>query len=274
MDPRLSSLSRRSLIAGAAAGLVGTMSAPPAAAQVSALGLSRINARAHQFLSAHYAPGFSMAVSRGGQVLFEGAFGGADEAGGPLTTRHRLRIGSLSKVITATAIMMLVERQWLGLEDRVFGPGSLLGDRFGPTSGPVRQIRVSHLLGHTAGGWSNQGSDPMFALAPLSAEDTIRWTLANQPLTAMPGRRQAYSNVGYAILGRIIEQVTGESYEAWVRDNLLARAGAGGCTSVRRPPDRARAGTSRARRPCPIPSRRAASIPAGAGWAPRVNWSI
>lgn len=228
MDPKLSSLSRRSLIAGAAAGLVGTMSARPAAAQVSALGLSRINARARQFLSAHYAPGFSMAISRGGQVLFEGAFGGADEAGGPLTTRHRLRIGSLSKVITATAIMMLVERQWLGLEDRVFGPGSLLGDRFGPTSGPVRQIRVSHLLGHTAGGWSNQGPDPLFFLTEGTSHDAISWTLANVPLSTMPGVRQAYSNMGYAILGRIIEQVTGESYEAWVRDNLLARAGAGG----------------------------------------------
>jgi len=61
-------------------------------------------------------------------------------------------------------------------------------------------------------------------LVPPTTEEIIRYMMG-QPLDFTPGARYAYSNFGYAVLGRIIEQVTKRSYEAWVRENILAPAG-------------------------------------------------
>jgi D-alanyl-D-alanine carboxypeptidase len=65
----------------------------------------------------------------------------------------------------------------------------------------------------------------MFDQPALSANDLISWTLDNRPLANPPGTDFAYSNFGYCILGRVIEAVTGQSYEDWVRANVLGPSG-------------------------------------------------
>jgi CubicO group peptidase (beta-lactamase class C family) len=108
----------------------------------------------------------------------------------------------------------------------VFGRGSILGDEFAaPEESQVDRVTVEHLLTHTAGGWSNDGNDPMFREPRLDHRALIAWTLRNRPLSSQPGTRFAYSNFGYCVLGRVIEKVAGRPYASYVRDALLRPAG-------------------------------------------------
>jgi CubicO group peptidase (beta-lactamase class C family) len=97
--------------------------------------------------------------------------------------------------------------------------------------GRLRNITIRHLLEH-AGGWDRDKSgDPMFRSveiaqslnvpAPATCRNVIQYMMG-QPLDFEPGTKYAYSNFGYCILGRVIEKITGQSYEVYVRDNVLA----------------------------------------------------
>lgn len=187
-----------------------------------------VDQEVRQFLAFTGAPGLQLSLLRRGVPLIEGTWGAADRWGSPLRADHRLRVASLSKPITAATALRLVDAGRLSLDRTVFGPNSILGDVYGPTSGAVRAIRVRHLLSHSCGGWTNDGADPTMNYPGLTADQLIARTIAAHPLSAAPGSRQLYSNFGYLVLGRIIERVTGSGYEAWVRQDLLARAGVGG----------------------------------------------
>ena len=145
-----------------------------------------------------------------------------------VTPDTSLRLASVSKPITSTAVHLLIEQGRLALTDLVFGAGGILGTTFGtqPYSARVLQITVQHLLEHSAGGWANDGADPMFQQPGLSQADLISWTLDNAPLTSDPGTAYAYSNFGYCLLGRIFERVSGLSYGDFVRQSVLNPAGA------------------------------------------------
>ena len=147
----------------------------------------------------------------------------------------RMRIASLSKPITSVAVLKLIEDGRLSLDDRAF---AILDDDE-PPAGRTRDprladITVQHLL-HHAGGWDrNRSGDPMFKSrlicnslgidGPASARDTLVYMLG-QPLDFDPGSDYAYSNFGYLLLGRIIEKVTGQAYDDFVREQVLAPMG-------------------------------------------------
>jgi CubicO group peptidase (beta-lactamase class C family) len=126
-------------------------------------------------------------------------------------------------------VHLLIEQGRLALTDRVFGPGALLGTTYGtqPYSARVKAVTLRHLLEHSAGGWRNDGNDPMFQQPALGRDALISWTLDNQPLTATPGTAYGYSNFGYCLLGRIIERVTGLPYADVVHRSVLDPSGAG-----------------------------------------------
>lgn len=181
------------------------------------------------FMQKWAAPGFSLAVARNGSLRAAHCFGYANRIAREIVTPDtRLRLASLAKPITATALHLLIEQGRLALTDRVFGAGGLLGTTFGtqPYSARLLQITLQHLLEHSAGGWTNDGADPMFQQPGLSQADLISWTLDNAPLTTDPGTNYAYSNFGYCLLGRIIERVSGMSYGDFVRQFVLNPAGA------------------------------------------------
>ena len=206
------------------AGLAMAVAGPALARQTNAV----IEAEAANFLATTRSPGLQVAMARHGQLAFVGAWGLSGPGGGPLTHDHRFRIASVSKPITAAAAMRLVEAGRLNLDAAVFGPGSILGESYGPTTGAHRAIRVRHLLNHSVGGWTNDGYDPSMAHPGVSQTELIARGLAERPLNFVPGTTQLYSNFGYLLLGRVIERVTGQPYEAWVRQDVLARCGAGG----------------------------------------------
>jgi len=167
------------------------------------------------FMTAHQVPGMSIAVARDGVLVHQKGYGMADrESGENVTPAHLFRIASVSKPITSVAIFHLTEQGKLKLDDPVFGPGAILGTDYGrpPYKPHVAEIRLKHLLTHTAGGWQNDDSDPMFRNTAMNHRQLITWAIDGVPLANAPGEHYAYSNFGYCVVGRIVEKVTGKPY--------------------------------------------------------------
>jgi CubicO group peptidase (beta-lactamase class C family) len=181
-------------------------------------------------------PAMSVAISRGGRFVYDHAGGMADPQHSIQAQQGSLfRVADLSKPITAVTIFSLIENGKLNLTDKVFGPGAVLGTNYGkpPYQTYVAEITVDHLLTHTAGGWAADANDPMFHNNGWDQAKLISSTIANVPLTAQPGTQWIYSNFGYCILGRVIEQVTGQPYAAYVQANILGPCGITGMQIAR-----------------------------------------
>ena len=175
-------------------------------------------------------PGLSVAVTRNGRFVYEHQFGMADRKEAQQVLSSSLfRIASVTKPITSVTIFTLIEQGKLNLADKVFGPSGVLGTKFGkpPYQQYVTDITVDQLLTHTCGGWPNDSTDPMMRFKSWDQEKLITWTLKNLPLTYPPGQHWAYSNFGYCVLGRVIEQVTGQPYADYVQSKILAPCGIG-----------------------------------------------
>ena len=182
------------------------------------------------FMREHSIPGLSLAFSYAGGLIYQEGFGLADsERKEKVSPSHVFRIASISKPITAVALFTLIERGAISLDSLIFGANGILGSVFTtPANGTyIEQIRLRHLLTHTAGGWQNDEHDPMFTHPAMDHKQLIRWTLANLPLTNPPGSRYAYSNFGYCILGRVIEKLTSRPYHQYVRQMVIDRCGLG-----------------------------------------------
>jgi CubicO group peptidase (beta-lactamase class C family) len=206
--------------------------------------LAGCDAAVQEFMSRWNIPGASVAISKDGRLVYARGFGHADLARTePMRPAHLLRVASVSKPVTAVAILKLAEEGKVALNHRVFGPeGYLRGAYYTDVIQDQRiyDITVRQLLEHT-GGWNrnvavdNQpSSDPidfplhvaqvMGSSNPVADSTLVRFVLS-RGLNFTPGSRFAYSNMGYLVLGKIIEQVTGQPYAAWVQQNLLLPAG-------------------------------------------------
>lgn len=190
------------------------------------------------FLKEHRVPGASVAVANHGQVVFARGYGYADLAAREQVRPNSLfRIASISKPITAVAVLQFVEQDRLKLDAKVLEVLDLeeqigeAGANFDPR---WRKITIRHLLEHR-GGWDRDASfDAMFQSvrfarqtgvdAPADQAAIIRAMLP-QKLDFEPGERYAYSNFGYCLLGRVIEKLSGQAYEVYVREKVLAPIG-------------------------------------------------
>jgi CubicO group peptidase (beta-lactamase class C family) len=173
-------------------------------------------------------PASSIAISRNGQFVYDQADGMGDRQHLTQVQQSSLfRIASVTKPITSVTIFSLLQQGKLNLTDKVFGPSGILGNKYGkpPYKQYVTDITVDHLLTQTAGGWPNDSTDPMMHNLSWDHTKLITETIANDPLTNPPGTHWAYSNFGYCILGRVIEQVTGQPYDSYVKANILAPCG-------------------------------------------------
>jgi N-acyl-D-amino-acid deacylase len=190
-----------------------------------------------EFFARHEIPGAAVAITNHGRLAYAAGFGFADpQRQDRVTPTSLFRIASVSKPITAVAILQLAERGQLALDDRVFDrlkvePYLTDGATFDERQ---RRITIRHVLQHR-GGWDrDQSLDPMFQSVrfaellqvppPAEPEHIIRVMLGRK-LDFDPGERYAYSNFGYCLLGRVIEAVTCISYEQYVRDQVLAPLG-------------------------------------------------
>ena len=169
-------------------------------------------------------PGAALAVAKDGRLVYARGFGYADvEEKQPVQPESLFRIASISKPFTAVATLQLVEQGKLGLNDSVFGllphkPHLAEGDSIDLRLG---KVTIAHLLRHQ-GGWDRKETiDPLFHAIeiasvlgkppPATQDDVIRFMMGWK-LDFAPGERYVYSTLGYCLLGRVIEQVTGRRY--------------------------------------------------------------
>jgi CubicO group peptidase (beta-lactamase class C family) len=173
--------------------------------------------RAREFLERCESFGFSGAVlvERDGEVLVRDAYGYADRdanASNEVTTLFD--IGSLTKQFTAAAILRLEQQGALATSDK-------LGKFFEDTPPDKADIEIHHLLTHTSGlprGSRSVGSG-------LHDRDELVKILLGLPLQAKPGERHAYSNIGYGLLGVIVELASNRPFEDYLRTELFEPAG-------------------------------------------------
>jgi CubicO group peptidase (beta-lactamase class C family) len=154
----------------------------------------------------------TVVITRSDSVVFEEGYGRAVQPAGELNgAATRFHLASVGKMFTATAIGQLIEAGRLSLDDSI---GTLLPQfKWAARS---RAVTVRHLLSHASGlGQSERAGDP------------IDSTFAATPPAFGPGTRFSYSNDGYELLGLIIERISGQSYQDYVRDHVFRVAGMG-----------------------------------------------
>ena len=172
-------------------------------------------------LAADRVPGVQAAVLHDDEVVLSAAHGVADvTTGEPLTDRHLFRIASHSKTFTATAVMQLVERCALRLDDTV-------GERIAElASSPITAVTVRELLSH-AGGVVRDGWDGDFWQLDRAFPDRAELLRIAADDSAVLGRNERfkYSNVGYSLLGLIVEHVSGTPFRDYVIAHVIGPLG-------------------------------------------------
>lgn len=174
--------------------------------------------RATEHSSRVNAPGLAVFIAKGDHVLYRAARGRADiELDAPASPDHVFQIASITKIYTAATIVKLADAGALSLDD----PLSKHLDGF-PHAG---RVTLRQLLNHTAGVSDIVRSpQPGFSRRDVDTETRIA-DIRDRPLDFEPGTRWAYSNSGYVLLGAVIEKITGESWHAAVRSQLLQPLG-------------------------------------------------
>jgi len=161
-------------------------------------------------------PSVAYGVSHRGRPVLGGAMGRADLATGELAhvDRTGYRVASITKTLTATLVMQLVERGQLRLDDLVVSHLPWLAE-FMDQEG----VSVRHLLTHSSG-IIRDGSGA-WADDDLPDRATLRRDLSQHPTFAAPASGFRYSNIAYALLGEIVENLTGQTFAEAVERRVL-----------------------------------------------------
>jgi CubicO group peptidase (beta-lactamase class C family) len=159
-------------------------------------------------------------VAHGDEVVFDKAYGYANlEWDVPNTPATKFRLGSITKQFTAASILLLEERGKLNINDPV--------KKYMPDAPATwDKITILHLLTHTSGvadftRFPDYPKIEPFATTPAKLVALFR----DQPLDFEPGEKWSYDNSGYVLLTYLIEKITGESYEKFVRENIFVPLG-------------------------------------------------
>ncbi len=182
-------------------------------------------------------PGGQLAIGRDDRLVYNRGFGYASIEDDELVQpEHRFRIASTTKPVTTVAILKLVDDGLLTLDTPVFPLLAIEPISDAPYDPRLDLITVEHLLVHSGGWNSAESGDPQYtpwpqlashitgAESPASAETIIRYMLS-KPLDFDPGTQSAYSNFGFNVLGRVIEHVSGKSFEDYLIENVATPAG-------------------------------------------------
>jgi len=192
-------------------------------------------------------PGLSIAVVRDGAVIYEEGFGSRDPAKSlPATPNTLYGIGSCTKSFVAMTIMQLVERGTLSLDD----PASkYIPLRIGL---PGKPITIHHLLTHSSG-VPSLATSTVALHRGIGLDTGVPWGSVNDfyrlvngaqdEIVEEPGRLFFYNNAGYRMLGHIIQEASGTTFDAYITKNILQPLGMERTTFLReryeRDPDRA-----------------------------------
>ncbi|MGE3808912.1 MAG: serine hydrolase domain-containing protein [Gemmataceae bacterium] len=210
-------------------------------------GTEALDAGILTIMKRHGIPGGALAIARDGKLLFARGYGWANlQTNEQVQPDTRFGVASLSKTITALAVLKLVEQGKLKLDDKAFplighikpAPNVKVDPR-------LYQITVRQLLNHS-GGWNHaQSGDPVdwttqvhvqrgLRQPKVTAEELISFSMKAR-LDFDPGTDSKYSNFGYIVLGEIVEKAAGQPYEKYVKEQVLAPMGIK--TASLHPPD-------------------------------------
>ncbi|WP_218042764.1 serine hydrolase domain-containing protein [Steroidobacter gossypii] len=193
---------------------------PPAALSADRFEPARVRIRS--VMTAHNIPSVSVAIAHKGQIVWEEGFGWANVQRRVAATSHTLYpLASITKPITATALMVLVEQGRIDLDNPI--DGYLGTQKITAKIGDPKDATVRRVADHTSG-------------LPLHAMFVYRDELASRSpmeemirryavLTAPPGEAHVYSNMNYGLLGYAIERVSGKTYAQFVTEQVLAPLG-------------------------------------------------
>ncbi len=196
----------------------GTRSGGPAASAAKPLPAGQVRAFGAWLRQRAAAGQFSgvALVARNGTPLLDAGYGMADrQAGIPNTPQTKFCIASIGKLFTAVAIAQLAEQHKLSFSDTI---GKYLTG-FSPAV--ADRVTIAELLDMTSG----LGDVALGSANPPAALAGMIKLIEREPLQFQPGSRFSYSNDGYIVLGAIIQAVTGQSYDSYVRQHVLSPAG-------------------------------------------------
>jgi CubicO group peptidase (beta-lactamase class C family) len=178
--------------------------------------LAAIDAFVEDRMRRHGIPGIALAIVRGGEVIHARGFG-TDGRGQPMTTDTPLYIGSVSKSFTGLAIMQLVAQGHIELDApvRTYLPWFEVAD---PDASA--RITVRHLLGHASGLSDLRYIESLRLPDDATIEEGVRDLRRAEPIAA-PGSEFHYFNPNYAVLGHLIEAVSGQSYADYLREHVF-----------------------------------------------------
>ena len=170
-------------------------------------------------------PGVQAAVYAGDRVAFSAAYGLADvEQEVALTEQHLFRIASHSKTFTATAVLQLVEQGRLRLDDKAaMHVTEIVGT-------PVGELTVRDLLSHAGGVTRDSEEADFWQLASdFPDREQLLAVLRDAGSAVIPGNdRFKYSNIGYGLLGLVVEAAAGTSYNEYVQTAIVGKLGLSG----------------------------------------------
>jgi D-alanyl-D-alanine carboxypeptidase len=169
-------------------------------------------------------PGMVVAVSHKGRIVFNEAHGFADlEKKTKLTTDHIFRVASHSKTFTATALMQLQEQGKLRLDDYVVDYLPWLKEH---NDRRWQKVTLRQLLSHGAGAIRDGTDADYWQLdRPFPNEDELKQAITEADLVIDNNVKHKYSNYGYSLLGMLIETVSGQTYNNYVKQNIVDALG-------------------------------------------------
>ncbi|MGE0641952.1 MAG: serine hydrolase domain-containing protein [Thermoanaerobaculia bacterium] len=171
----------------------------------------------------HGIPGVAVAIVSGDETVWTNGYGVADLATGePVTPHTRFRLGSVSKLFTASAILLLRDEGRLSLDD----PASRFLPWFRPES-PFPgnpPVTIEQLLTHTSG-LPRDAPLPYWSTHDFPTREELRASLPGIRLLSRPGETYRYSNLGISLLGEIVAAASGRDWETFVERRILAPLG-------------------------------------------------
>lgn len=190
---------------------------PPAALRQTAVApppeTDSARARVRALVESQRLPSLAITVSSGNDVIWHEGFGFADvaarTAAGPET---QFRIGSVSKLLTASALMRLVQAGRVDLD-------APIGDTLSLPAA-LRRVTLRQLAGHLGGIRHYRGNE-FFSTTHFATLRDALTIFANDSLVAPPGSRYAYSSYGYNLIGAVLEEVSGMRFPDLVRREVL-----------------------------------------------------
>jgi CubicO group peptidase (beta-lactamase class C family) len=177
-----------------------------------------LDLRVPKLMGLYGIPGVSMAVVRDGRIVYKAAYGDANQKSGrKMTVDMPMRVQSISKSVTAWAVLKLTEEGKVNLDDPA--EKYLKGWKLPASDYPSDGMTVKRLLCHTAG----LALGDVFALySPDEAMPSLKESLTRSAiLFQMPGKGFSYSNVGYNLLELMIEVVTGRDFAEYMKNEVL-----------------------------------------------------